>query len=51
METYTLSEMELARYCREHGCYVEAVKRWRSSCLNANKATHQSTTSIVEELR
>ncbi len=51
METYTLSEIELSRYCREHGCYVEDVKRWRSSCLNANEVTHQSTASIVEDLK
>lgn len=36
METYTLSEIELSTYCREHGLYVQDVKSWRLSCLEAN---------------
>jgi len=36
METYTLSEIDLSKYCREHGIYVEDVKRWRLSCIDAN---------------
>ena len=36
METYTLSESDLSKYCRENGLYVEEVKQWRSSCIAAN---------------
>ena len=36
METYTLSETDLSRYCRENGLYVEDIKEWRSSCVAAN---------------
>ena len=36
METYTMSESDLARYCRENGLYVQEVKNWRSSCIAAN---------------
>lgn len=36
METYTLSEIEISKYCREHGLYVQDVKNWRISCLEAN---------------
>lgn len=36
METYTMSENDLARYCRKNGLYVEEVKQWRSSCIAAN---------------
>lgn len=36
METYTLSEVELAKYCRENGLYLEDIKNWRESCMGAN---------------
>ncbi len=29
METYTLSEHDLGKYCRENGLYVDRVKKWR----------------------
>ncbi len=37
METYTISEIELSKYCREHGLYVNDVKRWRTGCIEANE--------------
>lgn len=49
METYTLSEFELSRYCREHGLYVEEVKQWRSSCLAANDGFKNSNNDNLEE--
>jgi transposase-like protein len=36
LETSTLSEIELAKYCREKGIYVEQVKAWKDACLQAN---------------
>lgn len=36
METYTLSEVELSKYCRQNGIYVEDIKKWRQGCLEAN---------------
>ena len=36
METYSLSEIELTRYCREKGLYYDEVKKWASVCVNAN---------------
>jgi len=27
METYTLSQIELSKYCRKNGIYVEYVKK------------------------
>lgn len=36
METYTMSESDLGKYCRKNGLYVEEVKQWRSSCIAAN---------------
>lgn len=50
METYTLSEIELSKYCRENGYYVEEVKKWRSSCVAANDGLKQNSTEILVEL-
>jgi transposase len=36
IETYSLTEIELSRYCREKGLYYDEVKKWASSCVNAN---------------
>ena len=36
LETALLSEYELAEYCREKGLYVDQIKMWKSSCIEAN---------------
>lgn len=49
METYTMSESDLAKYCRENGLYVEEVKQWHSSCIAANDGTKNINKSSVLE--
>lgn len=49
METYTMSESDLAKYCRENGLYVEEVKQWRSSCIAANDGSKNTSKSSVLE--
>ena len=39
MKTYTMSESDLGKYCRENGLFAEEVKKWRSSCIAANDGT------------
>ena len=53
METYTMSETDLARYCRENALYVEEVKQWRYSCIAANDKTQNTNKSrdIQEQLK
>lgn len=53
MQTYTLSEVELAGYCRKKGLYVEEVKKWRDNCLQANEPGKEvkSVISLKEELQ
>ena len=51
METYTLSEIELSKYCRENGLYVEEVKSWRSSCIAANDGIRANSVDLTEELK
>lgn len=51
MDTYTLSEIELSKYCREKGLYVEYIKEWRISCMAANGGTKSSKVDLSDELR
>ena len=37
LETVTLSEMELADYCRRMGLFVEQVKEWRAISIQAHE--------------
>ena len=36
VETASMNESELAEYARKKGLYVEQIKAWRDSCMNAN---------------
>ena len=36
LETALMSEIELAEYCRSKGIYVDQIKQWKQSCINAN---------------
>jgi transposase len=36
VETATLSEIDLAEYCRKKGLYVEEIKAWQDNCMQAN---------------
>lgn len=49
METYSLTEIGLSRYCREKGLYYDDVKKWSSICVNANNNTGDS--EDVKELK
>lgn len=49
MKTYTMSESDLGKYCRENGLYVAEVKEWRSSCLAANDGTKIINKSLALE--
>lgn len=35
VETASLSEIELAEYCRTKGLFVEQVEAWRDACMQA----------------
>ncbi len=36
LETASLSEVELAAYCRSKGLYVEQIAQWRAQCETAS---------------
>jgi transposase-like protein len=46
VETSTLSETELAEYCRKKGLYVEQVRSWRDNCLQANGGVAQELAKV-----
>ncbi len=38
METASMSESELSRYCRSKGLYSEQVKRWKQACIEGQRS-------------
>lgn len=46
LETATLSEMEIADYCRRMGLFVEQVKEWRAISIQAHE---KKLTEIFEQ--
>ncbi|WP_425489223.1 IS3 family transposase [Alkalicella caledoniensis] len=51
LETASLSEVELAAYCRRKGIYVDDVKSWKQQCLKANTTVSKNPQKIDEELK
>jgi len=51
VETASLSEVELAEYCRKKGLYVEQVQAWRDACIQANGGVAQEAARAQKELR
>lgn len=51
VETASLTETQLAEYCRSKGLYVEQVKAWRDACMQANGGVAQEATRLQRELR
>lgn len=50
LETATLTQEELAAYCRRKGLYPEDVNTWREQCIRANMATSKDPLKLEEEL-
>jgi transposase len=51
METYSMPEINLAEHCRLKGLYVEQVKKWRESCMNANGQEQGISKELRNELQ
>jgi transposase len=51
IETASLSEVELAEYCRNNGLYVEQVQEWKDACMQANGGVAKQATNLQRELR
>ena len=51
IETASLSEIELAEYCRTKGLFVEQVEAWREACMQANGGFPAQANKLQKELR
>ena len=51
LETATLSEIELAQYCRQKGIYLDEIKTWKKQCLNANTGYTEDPNKFKDSLK
>lgn len=51
LETATLSEHELAEYCRKNGLYTEQIRHWKQNCLAANQPQHRQLADAQKAAR
>ncbi len=51
LETATMSEYQLAEYCREQGLYFDQLEQWKTNCLHANKPNSVKQYKLVKEVR
>lgn len=51
LETANLSEIEFSEYCRSKGIYVEQVKEWKATCMNANDGVKENNSKVSKELK
>jgi len=51
VETASLSEIEMAEYCRSKGLYVEQVEAWRDACMQANGGIAKQAAQLQKDLR
>jgi len=51
LETASLSETELAEYCRRKGIYVEEITSWKAQCLSANTVVDENPTKLKDSLK
>lgn len=51
LETDSLSEHEIAKYCREKGIHVEELKDWVKQCQNANNNKSEDPEKLKSNLK
>jgi len=51
LETASLSEAEVAEYCRRRGLYPEQIERWRASCEQANERSEANARIDSERVK
>lgn len=51
IETATLSEIEIAEYCRSKGLYVEQIQAWRDACMQANGGVAEQANQLQKNNR
>jgi len=51
VETASMSEAELAEYCRSKGLFVEQLRAWRDACMQANGGVAKEAARYQQELK
>ena len=51
VETATMSETEIAAYCRQKGLFVEQVQAWRDACMQANGGVAKQAAELQKEVK
>ena len=51
LETYTLTEEELAAYGRRKGLYTDDIKSWRNQCIKANTTISKDPKKVEYALK
>jgi len=51
LETSTLTEREIAEYCRRKGIYLNDIKKWKEQCLKANKSSLEDPAKLKKDLK
>jgi transposase len=51
LETATLTQEELAAYCRQKGLYLKDINTWREQCIKANIANSKDPQKLEEDLK
>jgi transposase len=51
VESMSMSEAELAEYCRSKGLFVEQVEAWKDACMQANGGVAQESNRLQKEVR
>lgn len=50
LETASLNEAELSKYCREKGIYPEEGKDWKNICMQANGSVAKEASRLNKEV-
>ena len=50
IETASMNEAELSKYCREKGIYPEQVKDWKDVCMQANGGVAKEASRLNKEV-
>lgn len=51
METASMNEIELSKYCRSKGLYIEQIKEWKSVCMQANGGVAEEASRLNREMK
>lgn len=51
LQTASMSQTEIAEFCRAKGLYLEQIQRWKNACQNANDWNQKQSSELEKERR